>query len=347
MKLCLHENREGRKAIGLYRGGTHEVISIRHCPAEDPQADQIKIRLFHPKARVPAKYYDHRGRVFQRGRLKFVTIRCAGRTVDDPAGIIISHTGVDPHEIKSWIMRAGLDHLSVFESRLSPADGNERVGRSISHVSGPTRFSYSIGGQAYGLSPMAFFQANRSLANKLIDAVGKTLGTTPGPTKKVGTHPKAIDILLDLYGGFGAYSFSILDKAHEVFLVDGNRYAIEAAAQLAGKIGAANIKGHAMSCETFLAQTLPDASRNRVTHIIVNPPRQGLSREVLMHLSPEKLPALSSLTYVSCNPTSLARDIAHLQAQGFIPVSIEPFDMFPGTNHVEVVAHLVLSKKVT
>ena len=72
-----------------------------------------------------------------------------------------------------------------------------------------------------------------------------------------------------------------------------------------------------------------------------------IKKKFLLHLSPEKLPALCSLTYVSCHPKSLARDIVHLQAQDFIPVSIEPFDMFPGTNHVEVVAHLVLSKKVT
>ena len=108
-------------------------------------------------------------------------------------------------------------------------------------------------------------------------------------------------------------------------------------------MGFEDFAAHATTCEAFFAKTWSADQAKRVTHAIVNPPRGGLSLAVAKRLSPKDLPALEELRYVSCNPESLARDLKVLVGNGLKVTSVEPFDMFPQTGHVEVVVRAVSS----
>jgi 23S rRNA (uracil1939-C5)-methyltransferase len=109
---------------------------------------------------------------------------------------------------------------------------------------------------------------------------------------------------------------------------------------MAKAAGLAQLEAHASTCERFLADTLSAEDAARVTHVIVNPPRGGLSAKVRGALGTAAFPQLRELRYVSCNPQTLARDLAALITQGLVLVDAQPFDMFPQTEHVEVVASL-------
>lgn len=325
-KFCLHEDRYGHRAIGLYMQGSRVVVDTAGCPANVDLANVILKKMFAKRSIIPARFYDHQGRVFQKARFKFLTIRTSpsGNGTNRDAAVIISHTGIDKKAIAKWLDLAGLKDLTVYESRLTKADEDNFTGRYIDHVSGPETFPYLLNDQTYQLSPAAFFQANHSLGPGLI--AGATSFQQEG------------DVLLDLYSGFGAYSFDLAGRFKKIFIVDGNSAAIKTANDHAKKIGVSHLEAHADMCENFLEAKLPTEMAPRVTHVITNPSRSGMSPRVIRLLEPSKLPNLKELHYVSCNPETLCRDIKLLLTHGLVLTSIQPFDMFPQTDHVEVVA---------
>jgi 23S rRNA (uracil1939-C5)-methyltransferase len=325
-KFCLHEDRYGHRAIGLYMQGSRVVVDTAGCPANVDLANVILKKMFAKKSILPARFYDHQGRVFQKARFKFLTIRTSpsGSGTNRDAAVIISHTGIEKKAIAKWLALAGLNDLTVYESRLTKADEDNFTGRYIDHVSGPETFPYLLNEQIYQLSPAAFFQANHSLG--------------PGLIAGATSFQKEGDLLLDLYSGFGAYSFEVAQKFKKIFVVDGNSAAIKTANEHAKSSGLAHVEGHADFCENFLEHKLPPDMALRVTHVIVNPARAGMSPRVIRRLEPAKLPNLKELHYVSCNPETLCRDIKLLLTHGLNLTSIQPYDMFPQTEHVEVVA---------
>lgn len=330
IKLCLHEDSLGRKAIGLYKLGTHIVVNLKNCPAQTPVVNRVAQKLFALPGKIPARFYNHKGRSFQPGKIKFVTIRSAPAHGDRPASValIISHTGVPRTDLVAWLKAVGLGTLCAYESGLGPKDGDLVVGSHCEHLHGPKHFAFALAGRTFQLAPTAFFQANYSLSDGLI--------------KAATAFKNSGDLLLDLYGGFGAYSFQVATRFKSVYVVDGNAAAVDAATRAAQDFALPQVKAFTSYCETFLEKDLPASEAARVTHVIVNPPRGGLSQKVVSRLAKAHLPRLSELHYVSCNPETLARDVKLLAQRGFRLESARPFDMFPQTDHVEVVARLVL-----
>lgn len=329
VKLCLHEDSLGRWSIGLYKQGTKLVVPIPGCPAHAPGINKLVDKIFALRGKVPAPFYNHKGRSFQRGRLKYLTIRQGGAEGRlEQQSIIISHTGVDLEAIRDWLKASGLNKLCAYHTTLTPEDADDVLGRQVDHLSGPKHFRMQLGAELYELTPMAFFQANHSLSPDLIAAAGGFEGNG--------------DVLLDLYGGFGAYSFPLAGRFKQIYVIDGNEAAITAAQARAEAHGVPQLTAQVSWCENFL-EKLPNEVAQRVTHIIVNPPRSGLSHRVVRRLDRRNFPRLKALHYVSCNPETLARDLTAMTAAkmgGLRLKSAQPLDMFPQTEHVEVVARL-------
>jgi 23S rRNA (uracil1939-C5)-methyltransferase len=187
-----------------------------------------------------------------------------------------------------------------------------------------------------------FTQTNDAVANALRDLV-------------VGLVPAGQELLIDAYCGAGFFAKALADKFERVVGIDRDRFAIARAKEdataketyIAGdvedELGELEGAVHRTAREfqsapaSFgrLGSIAPTFDRDRTT-IIVDPPATGLSagiRNSIIDLAPE------TFLYVSCNPATLARDLAHLQ-RGFKIESITPLDMFPQTAEIEVLAHL-------
>lgn len=331
-KFCLHEDRAGKTFVGLYQQGTKVVVDTTGCPANVQSANHLLQNMFHDRALVPAKLFDHGDRSFQKNRLKFLTLRTSplSEGTGMAGAVIISHTGVDRQALATWLQKAGLGDLCAYESRLAKPDGDSITGRFVTHLSGPETFPYQLNGQIFNISPVSFFQANHSLAAELI--------------KEATRFQADGDVLLDLYGGFGAYSFAAAARFHEIKVIDGNQSAIAAANRHASETGAPLLKAFAETCENFLERKLAPETANRVTHMIVNPSRTGMSSQVIKAIYPAVLPQLKELHYISCSPSTFARDAVSLLNQGYRLTSIVPFDMFPQTDHVELVAKFAVGR---
>jgi 23S rRNA (uracil1939-C5)-methyltransferase len=144
------------------------------------------------------------------------------------------------------------------------------------------------------------------------------------------------DRVLELYSGAGNFTLPIAKRVGAVVAVEGYRPAIESGKHSAQLNRIANIHWICSPVPAALAQL--KKRRERFSHIVLDPPRtgaKGIERD-LAELQAEKL------LYISCNPTTLARDLAALTQQGYSLRTVQPVDLFPQTFHVEAIATLVL-----
>ena len=228
--------------------------------------------------------------------------------------------------LKRWAGAQSDKKLSIYASQLNKADDTRVISADVQYLAGPERVPFAIGERYFDLNPLAFFQANYSLNGAFIKHIAGDLSG---------------DVLVDLYGGFGAYSFEAASGFSRTYLVDGNQDAIAAAKTQSHSPD--NLVAVHASVEDFLVRH-PGFNKDapKVTHIIVNPPRTGISLKVSGFLAnPAKLPLLRHITYVSCNVETLARDLKVLTKSGRWRLDqVKAFDMFPQTEHVEVVVKL-------
>jgi tRNA/tmRNA/rRNA uracil-C5-methylase (TrmA/RlmC/RlmD family) len=163
-----------------------------------------------------------------------------------------------------------------------------------------------------------FTQTNDGIATALRDLI-------------IDLVPENEELLVDAFCGAGFFAKALLNKFQRVVGIDWDRFAIAAAAE-----NASTKENYvAGDVEAGLRTALEGCDADR-TIVIVDPPSVGLSvrvRETVTDLAPAKL------IYVSCNPSTLARDLANLQSR-FEVKSVTPFDMFPQTAEIEVVAEL-------
>ncbi|MBC7661249.1 MAG: class I SAM-dependent RNA methyltransferase [Chitinophagaceae bacterium] len=324
-KLCLHEDELGRRSIGLYERGSKKVVDIPECSVHHPEINKLVQKLFGFGKKLPAKLYQHNKKGFQPNRLKFIVIRYCPDTRE--FGLILSHTGVDRTALKAWAAAINLPQTSLYESEMSPADEDLVVARSVNHLAGPETFRYRIGAHDFNIDPIAFFQANFSLVPAFIEAI---------------TAPHAGNVLLDLYGGFGTYSFSAAAKFRKVWTVEANPHSIRSAQELIDRMKVSNVQTSATSVEDFLKTIIKSPDAQSVTDIIVNPPRTGLSRHVIEGLKAPAFKELKRVTYVSCDLLTLQRDLRELVRSGHYKIDqVLPFDMFPQTDHIENIVRLL------
>ena len=182
--------------------------------------------------------------------------------------------------------------------------------------------------------PRVFSQANDAVANALRDLIARLI---PGDQ----------ELLIDAYCGAGFFAKALLDKFERIIGIDWDKFAIAAAMENAtGKenyiVGDVDVELKRLLQIDGVEAAVSAAIRGGIagdtpaTTVIVDPPATGLTENVRQALI-DAAPA--TLIYVSCNPPTLARDLAELQ-QSFTIDSVTPLDMFPQTAEIEVAVHL-------
>jgi 23S rRNA (uracil1939-C5)-methyltransferase len=143
------------------------------------------------------------------------------------------------------------------------------------------------------------------------------------------------DRVLELYSGAGNFTHSIAQRVGDIVAVEGYRPAFESGKRSAEKNGINNIHWICSPVPAALAQL--KKQRRRYSKILLDPPRtgaKGIERDLA-------LLGAGKILYISCNPTTLARDLAALTQQGYSLRTVQPVDLFPHTFHVEAIATLV------
>jgi 23S rRNA (uracil1939-C5)-methyltransferase len=185
-----------------------------------------------------------------------------------------------------------------------------------------TDLSFGSDGVSYAFSAATFFQANTSLVPKLIEAaVGDTRGNEA----------------FDLYCGVGLFTLPLAKRFASVTGVEGNHLAMEFARKNCRGAGLSNVRLVSKGVSKFLAEN----QKKKIDLVLIDPPRSGTEKGTI--------PAIAGLdadqiSYVSCEPSILARDLRIFLDTGFRIASITALDLFPQTHHVETVVRLSRAK---
>jgi 23S rRNA (uracil1939-C5)-methyltransferase len=177
-----------------------------------------------------------------------------------------------------------------------------------------------IAGINYSFGVRSFFQGNRLLVEELIE---EAVGTATGK------------FAVDLYAGVGLFSLQLAKGFEQVCAVEGNKTAANHGAENARANGLNNVRYEPISVEAWMKYK--SAEVPRPDFVLLDPPRAGAGIQVIERLAAMSPPAL---TYVSCDPATLARDLRLLLDYGYGIDSITALDMFPQTFHVETVVRL-------
>jgi 23S rRNA (uracil1939-C5)-methyltransferase len=183
---------------------------------------------------------------------------------------------------------------------------------------GKPRLDYVVGEFRYGVSPGSFFQASRFLIPDLVNAV---------------VAEQRGRLALDLFAGVGLFTLPLARRFPAVI-------AVEAEARAAADL-AANARTHSFDHVRAVAQTAYDFLRRFAQTepdlVVLDPPRAGVGVQPLKLLVPLQP---TRIQYVSCSPPTLARDLAYLTGHGYELRSVDLFDFFPQTFHIEALARL-------
>jgi len=189
-------------------------------------------------------------------------------------------------------------------------------------VFGGKALPYRVGEFNYRVSPTSFFQASRFLLEELVEAA--TGGETGG-------------LAIDLFAGVGLLTLPLARRFEEVVAVEAHAPAAADLAANAAACGLRNVRAIAETAYDFLRRF----ARSEPDLVVVDPPRAGVGLRTLKFMAAMRP---RRIHYVSCHPPTLARDLAFLVSHGFALNSIELFDFFPQTFHIECVARLRLTQ---
>lgn len=210
-------------------------------------------------------------------------------------------------------------YLTVGDNEVfvTPATGEDAraaeidaLGTAHQHIAG---FNYSFGVRS-------FFQGNRLLVEELVNTV---------------VADRKGQLAIDLYAGVGLFTLPLAKRFAQVVAVEGNRLAAQHAVENARVNGCINVRNDAVSVEAWLKYKTHEQARPEL--VVLDPPRAGAGKIVIERLAAFAPP---EIVYVSCDPTTLARDLKMLLGHGYELTAVTALDMFPQTFHVETVAEL-------
>jgi 23S rRNA (uracil1939-C5)-methyltransferase len=308
-------------AIGLHVFERYDVVrDIERCLLQSDAMNGL-LDEFRRQVRERAiSVWDPRT---EQGLLRFVMMREGRNTDQAMVNIVAAAPDVETLTPVAEALHARVPATASVVLNVNAKKASVAVGSEEHLLWGRDHIIESLSGVAFQVSANSFFQTNTIQAERLFSVV------------ETACELDGTETLLDLYSGTGAISLLLARRVRAV-------YGIEvAAAAVADAIR--NARANGIDNCTFLAgevrHVLPELMQQgvRAAVVVADPPRAGFhpkALSALATLAPERI------VYVSCNPSTLARDVGDLVRQGYRLEWVQPVDMFPQTPHIEAVARL-------
>ena len=325
---------KGAWKVGLYEPRSHVVVDAESCGIQDDVNNRVLAALRELLARFAFQPYDE---ARQAGWLRSAFAKRGHRSGELMLGLVTRTADFPDVERFVAEARTRLPELTTVVQNVHPKGGNKLLGAETLARFGPgvihEQVAYGPGGEAlsFAISAQSFFQVNSAAIEILYDQAARACGLPPeGPA---GPPPRVIDA----YSGTG--SIALFLAARGAADVLGIEIVPEATRDAAANAAANGLGGRARFETGAVEAVLPRlaAAGERPDVIVLDPPRKGCEPEVLAAVAKMAPPRL---TYVSCNPATLARDLQILAGLGYAVRGVQPVDMFPQTAHVECVARL-------
>ena len=330
MEYSFGRDREGLLTLGLHRRGFFDrPFDLERCHiAGDLSSDLVACVRDLARAAGMTPYDTRR----HEGLLRFLVVRRGRRTGQAMVNLVASE-GHDEFERWGAVIRERFPAVRSVLLNTTRRRAQVALGDEERVLSGADRIEEVLGGLTFEISSSSFFQTNTEQGELLLRTALEGLALTGD------------ERVLDLYSGTGTFTLPIARRAREVIGIESNAAAVRDAERNAARNEIGNARfmaGDAMELlrDRFGLDTrdaTPPFERPEIDAVLVDPPRAGLHPGVvsrLIHLGAPRL------TYVSCNPATLGRDLALLCEERYRTEWVQPIDMFPHTPHIECVATL-------
>ena len=315
---------KGKVVIGCYAAGSHRVIDVASCAIQKAGNNDILriVRQWMNDYRVPA--YNEQAHA---GIVRHVMGRVGVRTGELMVCLVTAQDDV-PHTAELIdMLRDGLPKLTSVVQNINTRRTNVILGSETKVLYGTPTIHDSIGPLTFNISAQSFFQVNSEQAQRLYEKALEFADL------------KGDEIAADVYCGTGTITLFLAQKAKNVYGIEIVAPAIHDAVKNAADNGVTNAEFILGDAVEKLPELIESGVRPDV--IVLDPPRAGCGEPVLEAIAQSQP---KRVVYVSCNPATLARDLAYLNDHGYQPVKVQPVDMFPRTHHVETVVLLSQQK---
>lgn len=313
--------KDGELITGFYRMRSHDIIEdMETCVIQDEVNDRMVHAVRRIANRIGIEAYDEKS---HRGVLRHIMVR-TGRETQEIMIVLITRTEKLPHADK--LIRELTETFPNIKSvvhNINNKRTNVIFGNKTKTIWGEDYIYDTIGDIRFAISPRSFYQVN------------------PVQTKVL--YEKALeyaqidenDVVIDAYCGIGTISLFLAQKAKKVYGIEIVPDAIRDAKMNAELNGITNAEFVVGEAEKVMPKWKNEGFTPDV--IVVDPPRKGCEVDFLqamIEMEPKRI------VYVSCNPSTLARDLVILEEGGYETKEVQPVDMFSQTNHIEAVCLL-------
>lgn len=310
-------SKKNRVYAGFFRAGTHQVVENDRCLILPEAADDVKKIVVDYVNHYRISAYDEAD---HKGLLRHIYVRRGAVSGQVLVCLVVNGRKLSHTEDLIRRLQAVPGFTSLVLS-VNTKPGNTILGDEFINLYGPGYIEDTLCGLNFRLSPRSFYQVNHYQAQRLYDAAISQAEITKN------------DLVLDLYCGVGTITLAMAKAAGKVIGVEVVEQAVQDAKENAVRNG---IKNAEFFCGDAGKAALELEEKGiRPDVVVVDPPRKGLNAdtiEALDRMSPRRI------VYVSCDPATLARDVALLKERGFSLKNAQAADLFPRCDHVETVA---------
>lgn len=305
---------------GFYEKGSHKIVPVSGCLIQPTASDDSAKIVEHWMTRYGIEPYDEKT---QTGIVRHVITRVSRKSGEVMVILVANAKAIPKADELVKILR---ENVHVFKSlvlNVNTKNTNVIMGRENKAIFGELYIYDNIGDVTFRLSPNSFFQVNPVQVEVLYDKALEYSEITGKET------------VIDAYCGIGSITLFLAKKAKKVYGIEIVPEAVKDArhnAKINNIDNAEFLEGQAEKIMPKLA-----AQGIKPDVVVVDPPRKGCDEALLkaiIDMAPKRV------VYVSCNPSTLARDLRYLEDRGYKTGEVQPVDMFPHTPHVETVVLL-------
>jgi len=329
------EFKDGPLALGMHkRGSFYDIVTVENCQIVDEDFRKIlSVTLAYFREKNITYYHKLR----HTGYLRHLLVRKAVKTGEILVDLVTT-TQTDSAEdelLEGW---KNALFAAEYKGNLTGIlhTKNDNVADTVTNegtdtLYGQDFFYEELLGLRFKITPFSFFQTNSLGAEVLYQTAREFIGDAlpSGADADTAEHGK---VVFDLYSGTGTIAQMLSPVSKKVIGVEIIEEAVEAAKENAQLNGLHN-------CEFIAGDVLKviDSIEEKPDYIVLDPPRDGINPKALEKIIRYNVP---QMVYISCKPTSLARDLEVLQARGYEVQKVCCVDMFPSTFHIETIVAL-------
>ncbi len=314
----------GEVKIGFFAPRSHEIIDMESCLIQDEIGDKVVKLTREWIEKFNIRPYNVDGEYDEKGIVRHIMIR-RGFTTNEVMVVLVTNGENLPHKEEFVdLMVKNIPGIKSVIQNINSKKTNVILGLESKTLWGEDTISDYIGDFRFNISPLSFFQVN--------------------PTQTEVLYGKALEYanltgneeVFDAYCGTGTITLFLSQKAKKVYGVEIIPQAIDNAWINAKENKVDNVEFFVGESEVVIPDLINKGVKADV--VVVDPPRKGCDKKLLDAIT--NIDA-KKIVYVSCDPSTLGRDLAILEENGYKTLEVQPVDMFPNTSHVENVAKLI------